>query len=53
MVTDRQVIVSDPHACQIYHTKGQGAEYASVAEPPSMFMELARGILRSKESDVV
>ena len=49
LVSGQPVMVSDPHACQQYYTEGQGAGYASVTEPPPVFMELARGTFKSKD----
>merc|ERR1719474_2504638 len=45
-------MVSDPHACQQYYTEGQGAGYASVTEPPPVFMDLARGTFKSDDQDL-
>ena len=53
LVSGQPVMVSDPHACQQYYTEGQGAGYASVTEPPPVFMDLARGTFKSKDGVVV
>jgi len=52
LVSGQPVMVRDPHSCQQYYTEGQGAGYASVTEPPAVFMELARGTFKSDDQDL-
>merc|ERR1719317_1473725 len=52
LVSGQPVMVRDPHSCQQYYTEGQGAGYASLTEPPSVFMELARGTFKSDDQDL-
>ena len=53
LVSGQPVMVRDPHTCQQYYTEAQSAGYASVTEPPSVFMELARGTFKSKDGVIV
>merc|ERR1719317_1288357 len=52
LVSGQPVMVRDPHSCQQYYSEGQGAGYASVTEPPAVFMELARGTFKSDVQDL-
>ena len=52
LINGQPVMVSEPHDCHQFYTAGQGEGHASHLEPPSIYMESARTVFKSKDKSV-
>ena len=53
LINGEPVMVSEPHDCHQFFTKGQGEGHASITEPPPIYMESARTAFKSKDKSVL